>query len=260
MKSHSEINVNTPRQACQITLGDIVTGMSTGKRIQEARKRLGEREGRKVTQAELGERCGWGEGAQGRIGNYESGRRELGPQEARALAAALRVSPEWLLWGEAGTGGDLRPVSSAKRVPVISYIQAGNPREVVDAYEPGAGHGEIWVDTTIAGDLGPHTFALEIQGDSMAPEFVPGDVVVIDPDACVRAGDDVVAKLNGGKEATLKRFRDRGLDDQGYPAFELVPANPDYATIRCNSDNPATIIGPVVEHRRHRRRRRHHRG
>ena len=229
--------------------------MSTGKRIQEARKRLSEREGRKVTQAELGERCGWGEGAQGRIGNYESGRRELGPQEARALAAALRVSPEWLLWGSGADGG-LKPTSPARRVPVVNHVQAGSPREVIDSYEPGAGHSEIWVDTTIAGDLGPYTFALEINGDSMAPEFSPGDVVVVDPDACVRPGDVVVAKVNGDAEATLKRYRDRGVDDSGHPSFELVPMNPDYATIRCDSKNPGTIIGPVIEHRRRRTHKR----
>lgn len=54
-------------------------------------------------------------------------------------------------------------------------------------------------------DLGSMAFALEVRGDSMAPEILEGDVVVIDPDVDPLPGDYVVAK-NGSHEATLKQW------------------------------------------------------
>lgn len=145
----------------------------------------------------------------------------------------------------------------AKRIPVLSEIEAGSARAVLDDHAEGAGHAYITLDDSVAERVGPRTFALEVTGESMTPDFRPGDHVIVDPDAAVRPGDIVVARpvskagTNGDDgAATLKKYRDRGLDRSGNPVFELVALNPDYASITASQENPVEIVGVVICHQR----------
>lgn len=101
-------------------------------------------------------------------------------------------------------------------------------------------------------ELSQNAFALEIKGDSMLPEFKPGDRVIIDPAIFPQPGDFVVAK-NGDDEATFKKYRPRTMDEHGDVVFELVPLNEDYPSMR-SDQGPIRIIGTMVEHRKYRRR------
>ncbi|QTP33506.1 putative HTH-type transcriptional regulator [Burkholderia glumae] len=144
---------------------------------------------------------------------------------------------------------NVRPAPiGARRVPLISYVQAGRMSEAVDPFPPGAAFEYLLTDL----ELSEHAFALEIEGLSMAPEFNPGDRIIVDPAITQRPGDFVVAK-NGHEEATFKRYRVRGINAAGEEVFELVPLNPDYPTI--NSEiQPVKIIAVMVEHRRYRKK------
>lgn len=136
-----------------------------------------------------------------------------------------------------------------REVPVISSVQAGLWREAVDSYAPGAGHDYVVVQA----DLGSHTFALKVRGDSMEPEFKEGDTIIIDPDIKPSPGDYVVAR-NEDQEATFKKYRPRGRNAQGIDVIELVPLNEDYPILRSDV-SPIEIIGTLVEHRRYRKPR-----
>lgn len=165
------------------------------------------------------------------------------------LAKALSVTEDWLLYG---TGQKVDPTRHAQSfgqriVPVLNYVQAGSAQDVVDQYEPGSGMDELITDQQI----GNHAFALTIRGDSMFPLMREGDRVIIDPDLQWMPGDVVVAKVND-HEATLKKVRALGYKD-GQQIVELVPANPDYPTVR-SDDMPIHIVGPVVEHRTYRKK------
>lgn len=144
------------------------------------------------------------------------------------------------------TGSNVEPVAPTERIiPVISYVQAGNWRDIVDN-----NHSD---DTIPArGEYGMYTFALRIMGNSMEPEFREGDVVVIDPDVAPTPGDYVVAR-NHVEEATFKKYRPRGISESGETIFELVPLNEDYAIMRSDQQT-IQIIGTMVEHTRYRRR------
>nr|WP_105660949.1 S24 family peptidase [Cronobacter dublinensis] len=87
----------------------------------------------------------------------------------------------------------------------------------------------------------------------MEPDFVEGDVIIVDPELRPGPGDYVVAK-NGGDEATFKKYRARGVSESGEEIFELVPLNEDYA-VRNSAKEKIHIIGVVVEHRRVMRRK-----
>jgi SOS-response transcriptional repressor LexA len=136
----------------------------------------------------------------------------------------------------------------SRKIPLISYVQAGAMAEVVDPYQVGDGSEYLLTDL----DLGANAFALQIKGDSMFPEFKEGDRIIIDPSLSPLPGDFVVAK-NGHEEATFKKYRPRGINDHGNDVFELVPLNDDYAPMRSDV-TPLRIIGVMVEHRKYRRR------
>ena len=178
--------------------------------------------------------------------------RGLPERNVYKVAKALDVPPDRLL-------RDPPPElslaqASARTVPVISSVQAGNPVEVIDCYAPGNGNSFEPVDSVIAERLGPYAFALRVDGLSMAPEYQPGDLIIVDPDEPPRPGDVVVAKLDRDNSVTLKKYRDRGFAEDGSRIIELVPSNPDYPLITLCAATPGRIIGPVIEHRRYRRR------
>ncbi len=131
--------------------------------------------------------------------------------------------------------------------PIISPVQAGMWREIVDTFPRGGADEYIMANNS----YGKHTFALRITGNSMEPEFKEGDVVVIDPDVAPNAGDYVVAR-NHEEAATFKKYRPRGINEAGQDVFELVPLNEDYAPMRSDLQT-ILIIGTMVEHTRYRR-------
>nr|WP_274605082.1 S24 family peptidase [Pantoea agglomerans] len=134
------------------------------------------------------------------------------------------------------------------KVPVISYVQAG-----VWSHECDARNLEGNIDYVFStGNFSQGTFALKIKGKSMEPDFVEGDLILIDPELSPQPGDYVVAK-NGEDEATFKKYRARGVTEDGKEIFELVPLNEDFA-VRSSAKEKFNIIGVLVEHRRLMRR------
>lgn len=173
-------------------------------------------------------------------------------------AAFLGVNPDWLATGE----GEMLPPTGQRqeasnvlpaqigmrRVPLINYVQAGVWTEALEREAIGSDFEYLLTDL----DLSASAFALEIKGESMLPNFRPGDRVIIDPEICPNPGDFVVAK-NGEEEATFKKYRPRGMTDRGNLIFELTPLNPDFAPIR-SDQTPIRIVGTMVEHRQYRKR------
>ena len=79
-----------------------------------------------------------------------------------------------------------------------------------------------------------------------AAKYGGGSVfVTIDPDEAPRPGDFVVAS-NGSEEATFKKYRPRGIDENGQEVFELVPLNDDFPTLHSDRQQIA-IIGVIPE-------------
>lgn len=184
-----------------------------------------------------------------------------GPTKTLKAAPAARLSAKTgfrALWLSSGEGPKMDPAGVAntepapmgvRKIPVISAIQAGMWAEIVDQFQPG--DADDWLMTDL--ELSSSAFALTIRGDSMIPEFNPGDRVIIDPDVSPHPGDFVAAK-NGEQEATFKKYRPRGMDATGNMVFELIPLNDDYPTLRSDVDH-IRIVGTMVEHRKYRRPR-----
>ncbi|MFQ2587150.1 LexA family protein [Aeromonas caviae] len=202
-----------------------------------------------ITQEQLAEKLGVTQGA---IGHWLNKRREPSMDIILQIMAALELKN--INIGVDGTIVDehqnieVAP-QDTRRIPVLTYVQAGVWTETSEIRECDGNLIHITTDL----ELGDRAFAIELKGHSMEPEFVEGDVVLIDPDEHPHPGDFVVAK-NGEEAATFKKYRPRGIGEDGQEVFELVPLNDDFPTMRSDRQH-IQIIGTMVEHRRRRKRR-----
>lgn len=172
------------------------------------------------------------------INQLLNGHRNIGEKTARKIESAakipkltLDIEPSGLEVREPPNvypGPQVRGV-----VPLISWVSAGQWREVIDALEPRGA--EEWIETTAP--ILRHTFALRVSGDSMEPDFPAGVFIVVEPDIDPQQGDFVIAR--NGDEATFKQLVKDGAD------WYLKPLNPRYPIKPLES--PCKIIGVVRE-------------
>lgn len=217
---------------------------SVGDRIRRLRKALG------LTQVKLASMLGIKAPS---VVQWEGDKTNLSGQNLINVAKILGVTPDYILYGGEQPIREPSNIQMAMpdihRVPVITYVQAGVWTATSEITEYDGNMSFITTDLV----LGERAFAIVIRGSSMEPEFVEGDLVLIDPDEPLHPGDFVVAK-NGDEEATFKKYRPRGVGEDGTEIFELAPLNEDYPTMRSDRQH-IQIIGVMVEHRRRRKRR-----
>ena len=98
--------------------------------------------------------------------------------------------------------GNISPGSPViKKIPVISWVRAGEWQDIDDQFHPG--DADDWIHTTVTSH--PNAFALVVRGDSMEPLFLEGETIIVDPGRKAINGSYVIAK-NGNNEATFKQL------------------------------------------------------
>lgn len=159
------------------------------------------------------------------LSELESGRRELQPW-LRERIAALELEP--VGQSDNQVAENPTPYSSAVRpapklspthgVPVVSWARAGMGTNFHDVAE----QIDEWLETD---SKDPNAYALIIEGDSMMPEFKPGDRVIFEPNLEAQNGDVVVARLYDTGQVYFKLFHLAGpVGDQ----VRLTSFNPAY--------------------------------
>ena len=133
---------------------------------------------------------------------------------SKVLAATGASLDEFLRMAEARQGGP------RIMVPLIGLTQAGAGRLFTEEGMPASGPG--WDEIEFPDLGGDRAYALEVQGDSMAPLYRDGDVLIVSPTASIRKGDRVVARLTTG-EVLAKELRRRTAR-----TVELVSLNPEH--------------------------------
>ena len=186
----------------------------------------------RTSQKELGKFCGVSDVA---VGYWEKDINTPGGEALSKLAKFFNTSIDYILYGAEFEG---KLVTNMRRVPVISWVQAGQFTECRAAEV--FSEVDKWVDTSLK--VGDNSFALEVKGDSMTnpnglPTIPEGATVIVDPDAEPRHGKIVIARLDGTNEATVKKLVIDG------PQKFLVPLNPRYPNIPINGN--CLIIGVV---------------
>lgn len=161
----------------------------------------------------------------GRKKRGTEGARNIGNDFARKIEDRLNLPYGWR---DQTHDIDSKSQSASGKVPLVSWEIVGvlNPKLMQDENE--------WIKTS--GAHGPHAFALQIEGDSNAPDFTPGTVIIVDPDLRAKPGNFVVAKL--GKILTMRELVKDGTE------YALKPVNPRYP-VHALSDGE--IIGIVCE-------------
>jgi SOS-response transcriptional repressor LexA len=174
-----------------------------------------------------------------------------------ALAKVLGTTTDWLTSGKEGDApaqqedgreifSNVRPTKrKLRKIPVLDFVQAGMWREVVyDGMHP-----KDETFTTYEGRDPNAVFSLEVDGLSMAPDFMPGDEIVVDAALEPKPGSLVVAQeiQHGVAMTTFKKYRVVGVNEHGVDIIELVPLNPDFPTYN-SAQIEISIIGVVVQH------------
>jgi phage repressor protein C with HTH and peptisase S24 domain len=190
------------------------------------------REARNWSQADLAEFLGVSSGS---VGHWEIGRSEPTRRNLTEIAGKLGLSEGQLTGaeelnddrpGEKGgkpekpkgitSNARFEPQLFLRMVPVVSWAAAGAAHD----YQDMCNQIEEEIETE---SRDPNAFAIIIEGDSMEPDFLAGDRLIIAPNGEARNGDFVIAKIRDDG-VIFKRFR---------------RASPDGKMIRLESLNPA---------------------
>ena len=184
-----------------------------------------------MTQAEVARRIGI---TQNGYSYWENNKAKIDHESLAKLAELFNVSTDYLL----GVCDDSE--NKHLRIPVLGSVPAGIPLEAIEDVVD-------WEEISPpSGDK--EYFALRVQGDSMWPEYLPGDTVIVRRTPVCESGDICVVYVNG-YDATLKQVKktsDGGLalipKNQAYPPRTYTPG--EIASL------PVSICGVVVELRR----------
>lgn len=177
--------------------------------------------------------------------------RNFGEKAARNMEGKLKLKP-FTLDSPIGEGfsdrggpdahhsSDVASVSDIYgKVPLISWVQAGEFCDAVNPFEPG--DAEDWMPCPCAHSDG--TFAVRVQGDSMTSpypghhSYLPGTIIYVDPSVDVTNGCRAVARIGG--DATFKTY----AEDMGRKY--LRPINPGYES-RDITELSVEICGVVI--------------
>lgn len=170
------------------------------------------------------------------VSNWESGRTHPTLANLKKLADLYRVDVSVLV-------GEESVVDIGTSIPVLGRIPAGIPIEAIQDIMD-------WEDIPTEWTHGQKEyFALKVRGDSMYPEYIDGDTIILLNTSEFESGKDCAVLVNGD-DATFKRVRKipNGL--------VLQPLNPAYEPRIFTAEEverlPVKIMGVVVEQRRKR--------
>lgn len=210
--------------------------MTVGTRFKEARKAAN------VSVAEIARLAGM---APNTLYDLERGTQRT-TKKIVSIAGILGVRAQWLESGrgpmrESGVGEESPEYLPARRVPLVSWVRAGDFDEAVDSFEPG--DAEEWLPCPAP--HGPNTYALKVRGDSMtAPygrTYPDGTVIFVDPDKrSPPNGGRIIAKLNGSAEVTFKCY----VHESG--RSWLKPLNPQHPPITDEFKIIGTVVGSYI--------------
>lgn len=196
--------------------------------LKSARKATG------LTQAEVAASIGITQNA---YSYWENGKVKIDHESLAKLSKLFGVTIDYLM------GISEQPQDNIVKIPVLGTIPAGIPLEAIEDiidYE------EI-PRSFLSG--GKEYFALAVKGDSMWPDYLPGDVVIVRKQPICNSGDDCIVYVNG-YDATLKQVK---LNDEDH-SLTLIPRNQSYPPRTFTQEEiqtlPVTIAGVVVELRR----------
>ena len=170
--------------------------------------------------------CGeWANTTKAAVSSWEKGRSRPGLTALNNLRMRKGLNPAWVLTGEGQSTLEIRDTTQPEvtemthfrsRVPLLRWDEIING----DFMRTAIGDNQEYIETTAP--ITRNTFALTVEGDSMANEFPEGSVIVCEQGP-VEPGHFVIA-LKDGFITFKKLIRDGGI-------LYLAPLNPQYPMI-----------------------------
>ncbi|WP_321959734.1 XRE family transcriptional regulator [Paraburkholderia sp. J69-1] len=158
----------------------------------------------------------------------------LTPEER---AVVLSRTEKEILEPNVAQGPDIRG-----KLPLISWVQAGNWTEVIDNFAPG--DAEDWIPCPF--NHGPNAFVLRVVGESnydpTGPKsYAPGDFIAVDPAREPTNRSMVVVRVDHEDKATFKQLL---MDDDG--TMMLKALNPNWPQRIFAMPKGSRIVGIVI--------------
>lgn len=214
-----------------------------GKRIRKRREEM------KLTQEQLGEKCGW---TQKRISFYESGDREADAESLLILARVLDVSASFFYPVQENKNNIYemplkRSIFAAvKNLPILTLQEAINLRS--KQYMEKILNDPSRKFIPVPADTPNNCLAIQVADDSMInPDkasqrnFTPGETVIIDPDMQPDPTDLVIAAVDGSEKALLRQY----WFNRDTQKHQLLPFNVYYPVV--DIDDNVKILGVVTK-------------
>ncbi len=206
--------------------------MDIGERIKMLRTQQG------LTLEEVGTRVGVGKST---VRKWESGQiANMRRDKIALLAKALNVTPTYLMGWKEESAPDQRPLPAGlmpvhkRRIPILGHVAAGVPIMAEREYE------EFEDDTYgISCD-----YVLRVEGDSMEPRVLNGDIVYVRQQPDVDDGQIAVVGVDDSVTLKVVYHLPNGL--------QLVSLNPKYKPMIYTQENTdyLAIIGLAVAYKR----------
>lgn len=198
---------------------------TVGSRIKRLRKTT------KTTQNDLGKYCGVSGVA---VGYWEKDLNLPNGDALIRLAKYFNTTEAYILYGIPSKQANA-VVTTMKRLPILSYVQAGKFTESIPAeiYDEAIDY----IETSMK--VSPGSFALIVRGDSMTnpagmPSIPEGVKVIVDPSEEPVHGKIVVARLDGTSEVTVKNL------------FLMAPINTYHHSTHDTTISPSTETAKLL--------------
>jgi transcriptional regulator with XRE-family HTH domain len=172
------------------------------------------------------------------VSEWERGRYFPAADKLARIAQLTSVKVDWLLTGQndhAPGGASLLQGRLVSKIP-FDDLPNFDPRGKISAtYDKVHTHFPC----------GPHSFQITVSDRSNAPDYEPGDSVIIDPDLKPNPGDMVLVVSDNS--VLFRRYRPRA------GTVELIPLNGDWETVTIRLDKTTHLLGTMSERAQQRR-------
>lgn len=142
------------------------------------------------------------------------------------------------------SAGNVEEVAT-NAIPVINKVSAGYPKDFTDlSYPPRMADDYIGCPDLQDKDA----FAARVHGDSMAPKYREGDIVIFSPSASPRNGDDCFVRFDDGQTTFKRVFFE--VDEKGDSELRLQPRNEKYRPLTVAAEKVTGVWKAVFKYQR----------
>lgn len=177
------------------------------------------------------------------LSNVKNGKDRMTADRLRVIAKLLDTTPAYLS-GETDDSSykdpEDYPTEDIVYFEILGSVAAGYNGHAVEEY---TGDKIPFPRSALHNQSPNNFFALRVKGDSMYPQFLDGDTVLVRRCQSVDSGSVAVILYND-EEATVKKV----VYVPGEPWLEMIPTNPEYKTKRIEGEEleHCRVLGQVV--------------